>query len=272
MSSINFSDYTNYANYDSGYDFSALMGTSNTSSSSNLLADYASIKNGSYGKLLKAYYAKQDAESAVSGDSKQSLTLMMSSADSLKKSADALNDSSLWEKKKIKKKDEETGEETEVEDYDWDAITKAVKSFIEDYNAVVKAAGDSETKNVLRNAAWMTGITESTQNLLSSVGITIGKGNQLELDEDALKKANINTLKSLFTGTGSFADKISQKAGSISRAAANASAGTNGTTYTSSGSYSDTLSKLYSSTVDEKIGDKYKSSDTSSKTTNGKDE
>lgn len=27
-------------------------------------------------------------------------------------------------KKKIKKKDEKTGEETEVEDYDWDAITK----------------------------------------------------------------------------------------------------------------------------------------------------
>lgn len=36
---------------------------------------------------------------------------MKTSADSLKKSADALNDSSLWEKKKIKKKDEKTGEE-----------------------------------------------------------------------------------------------------------------------------------------------------------------
>ena len=34
---------------------------------------------------------------------------MKTSADSLKKSADALNDSSLWEKKKIKKKDEKTG-------------------------------------------------------------------------------------------------------------------------------------------------------------------
>ena len=35
---------------------------------------------------------------------------MKTSADSLKKSADALNDASLWEKKKIKKKDEKTGE------------------------------------------------------------------------------------------------------------------------------------------------------------------
>ena len=28
----------------------------------NMLSDYAAIKNGSYGKLMKAYYAKQDAE------------------------------------------------------------------------------------------------------------------------------------------------------------------------------------------------------------------
>lgn len=272
MSSINFNDYTNYANYDTGYDFSALMGGT-TNSSGNLLSDYASIKNGSYGKLMKAYYAKQDAENAsASGDSRQKLTLMRSSADSLKKSADALNNSSLWEKKKIKKKDEETGEETEVEDYDWNAITKAVKSFVEDYNSVVGQAGDSDTKNVLRNAVWMTGITDSAENLLSKVGITIGKGNKLELDEDALKEANITTLKSLFTGSGSFADKISQKASSLSIVAANAAAKVKGTTYTSSGSYSDTLSKLFSSTVDEKIGDKDKSSDTSSKTTNGKED
>ncbi len=272
MSSINFNDYTNYANYDTGYDFSALMGGT-TNSSGNLLSDYASIKNGSYGKLMKAYYAKQDAEHAsASGDSRQKLTLMRSSADSLKKSADALNNSSLWEKKKIKKKDEETGEETEVEDYDWNAITKAVKSFVEDYNSVVGQAGDSDTKNVLRNAVWMTGITDSAENLLSKVGITIGKGNKLELDEDALKEANITTLKSLFTGSGSFADKISQKASSLSIVAANAAAKVKGTTYTSSGSYSDTLSKLFSSTVDEKIGDKDKSSDTSSKTTNGKED
>ena len=261
MSGINFNDYSNYANYynyNTGYDFSALLGGT-TNSSGNLLSDYASIKNGSYGKLMKAYYAKQDAESASSsGDSRQKLTLMRSSADSLKKSDDALNNSSLWEKKKIKKKDKETGEETEVEDYDWDAITKAVKSFVDDYNSVVGQAGDLENKNVLRNAAWMTGITDSAKNLLSKVGITIGKGNKLELDEDALKEANITTLKSLFTGSGSFAEKISQKADRLSIVAANAAAKVNGTTYTSKGSYSDTLSKLVSGTVDEKIGNEDK--------------
>lgn len=193
MSEINsFSDYTN--KYNSNVDYSALFGgTSNSSSlgGTNILSDYASIKNGSYGKLLKAYYAKQDAEkTAGTGDTSQKLTLMKTSADSLKKSADALNASSLWKKKKIKKKDEETGEET-------------------------------------------------------------------------LKKSDISSLQSVFTGYNSYASKISQKATSIGNAASRSKA----VTYTSSGSYSNTLSKLVPSTVDERVGDKDKSSDTSSKTT-----
>ncbi len=50
-------------------------------------SDYASIKNGSYGKLLKAYYAKQDADKkAGSGDSPQKLTMMKTGADALQKS------------------------------------------------------------------------------------------------------------------------------------------------------------------------------------------
>ena len=159
MSEIkSFSDYT--SKYNSNVDFSALFsGTSDSSSvgNTNMLSDYAAIKNGSYRKLMKAYYAKQDAEKlSGKGDTSQKLTLMKTSADSLKKSADALNDSSLWEKKKIKKKDEKTGEEIEVEDYDWDKITKAVKSFVEDYNDVVKEAGESNTKiKQLNDINWI---------------------------------------------------------------------------------------------------------------------
>ena len=116
MSEIkSFSDYT--SKYNSNVDYSALFGGTSDSSSvgnTNMLSDYAAIKNGSYGKLMKAYYAKQDAEKlSGKGDTSQKLTLMKTSADYLKKSADALNDASLWGKKKIKKKDEKTGEETE---------------------------------------------------------------------------------------------------------------------------------------------------------------
>lgn len=281
MARINeYSDFSDYASrYNTNFDYSALFGggapyIDNSMGGINV-SDYAMIKNGSYGKLMKSYYAKQDVDKLSQyGDSSQSLTLMRSKADSLQKSAEALGDASLYERKKFTRKDEETGEEIEVEDYDWDAITKAVKTFVDDYNAVVEQAGKSDTKNVLRDASRMTGITGSVSKLLSKIGITIGSGNKLEFDEEALKKKttlgkssvemdNIPTLKTLFSGYGSFADKIAQKAQGISRAAANAAAkaGSAGSIYTRKGSYSDTLSELFSSTIDEKVGgqDKEKS-------------
>ncbi len=212
------------------------------------LSDYASIRSGSYQRLLKAYYSKQDVKkedgSSASGDTAQSLALTRSSADALKKSADALNTASLWEKKRITAKGED-GKETVTGDYDWDAITKAVKSFVKDYNDMVEQAGNSDTKGVLRHAAWMTGMTKENAKLLSEAGITVGKNNKLELDENDLKKANISTLKSLFTGYHSFSSKISQKAASIG----NAAKATSGT-YTSSGAYSRTAVKKESSKVD----------------------
>lgn len=250
MSEINnLSDYA--SKYNTNQDYSFLFGATQPVSTGGTfsLSDYASIKNGSYGKLLKAYYTNQDAEKISSSkDSVQKSTLMRTGADALKKSADALNNDELWEKKKIKKKDEKTGEETEVEDYDWEAITKVVKSFVEDYNDVIEQAGESNSKEVLRNAVWMTGITESSENVLSKIGITVGKGNKMELDEDVLKKASIGTLKIIFTGHNSFANKVSMKANSISNAAAWSSG-----TYKSNGKYNNALSELASGKVDKEV-------------------
>lgn len=250
MSEIN--NYSDYASkYNTNVDYSYLFNSAQpvaTGSSFNFI-DYAAIKNGSYGKLLKAYYAKQDAEKASpGGETMQKAALMKSSADDLRKSAEALTDDELWEKKKIAKKDEKTGEEIEVEDYDWEAITKAVKSFVEDYNSVIGHAGDSNSNTVLRNAVWLTDITESNENLLSKIGITVGKGNKMELNEETLKKADISTLKTLFTGHISFADKVSTKANSIS----NAAAGSIGT-YKSNGKYSNALAELVSGEIDKEV-------------------
>ena len=250
MSKVNnFNDYT--GKYNNNTDYSYLFNNMQPTSTGGTfsLGDYAAIKNGSYKKLLKAYYAKQDAEkSTISSDAMKNSSLVKSSADALKKSANALNNEALWEKKQITKKDEKTGEETTVEDYDWDAITKAVKSFVDDYNSLVKLAGNSDSKDVLRNAVWMTGMTEANDNLLSKAGITVGKGNQMELNEDILKKADISTLKTLFTGHNSLADKIATKANSISNAAARTSG-----TYRNNGTYSNTLAELASSKVDEEV-------------------
>ncbi len=68
------------------------------------------------------------------------------------------------------------------------------------------------------------------------------------LDEDALKQADISSLKTVFTGYNSFVSKISQKATCISNAANRASA-----TYTNNGTYSKTDSSLTSSKIDKEV-------------------
>lgn len=239
-----------YKNYNKNNAFLAGLNVSADNSSSSVfsLSDYAMIKNGTYGKLMKAYYAKEKAEAgASSGDTSQKLTQMSSSAGSMAKSVQNLMKDSLWEKKQITEKDEKTGEQTTKEDYDWTAITKAVKSFVDDYNETIEQAGESNTKDVLRNAAWMTKTTSVSEGLLAKVGITVGSGNKLELDEEELKKSDISTLKTLFTGHNSYADKIYNKANAISYAAARA-----GGTYTSSGTYSSALSQIVSTKIDTK--------------------
>ena len=51
-----------------------------------------------------------------------------------------------------------------------------------------------------KDEKWMTKTTKSTERLLERAGIFVGADNKLELDEDALKKADISTLKSIFAG------------------------------------------------------------------------
>lgn len=212
MSSVN----TNYTDVFSSMGFGNTQQANNTGFS---LTDYMSIKSGTYGKLLKAYYKKQDADDAVDETEKKQLTVMKNSADNLRNAALDLMDEDLFEKKKIKVKDEKTGEETEKEDYDWDAITKAVKAFADSYNSVIGSAGESDNTGVLRIGTWLTSLTESNSNLLAKVGITVGSDNTLKVDEDALKKADISTLKLLFQGVNSYADKVVRKASQMASAA-----------------------------------------------------
>lgn len=250
MARIN--DYISNSYYDNnGFKSNANSFFSDISVSTDIsfsVSDYASIKDGSYGKLLKAYYKQQKAEKTSSSDGTQKLTLMQTSAGALAKSVQGLMNDSLWEKKTKTEKDEKTGEEKKTSDYDWDAIIKAVKFYVDDYNDTVKQAGESNTKGVLRNAAWMTSLTSKNENMLSKVGITVGKGNTLTFDEKVLKKADISTLKSVFTGYNSYVSKISKKATSISNEASRA-----GGTYTSGGTYTNPLASLVSSKVDKEV-------------------
>ncbi len=221
-----------------GIDFNSFLGSSNNNTSTiNFginLGDYAAIQNGSYYKLAKANYAKQATEekSGKAIDSKLSLSSMKSSGDALKAAADKLSDRSLWQKKTIKSKDETTGEIVEKQDYDRAAINNAIKEYVKAYNDMIEDAGNAETKSVLRTATTMIGDTASVSKILDQVGIKIGADNKLSIDEDKLKEASMGTLKTLFEGYGSYADKISGRASSISRSAKEAT-----DNYTGEGTY-----------------------------------
>jgi len=240
-----------------------LFGSSSSSSGnwmSNLLSltsDYNSIRNGSYGKLLKAYYGKNSSSTKSTTSKKddektnsvdKEITAAKSDADDLKKSASALTTTgkdSLFVKKEIETKDEKTGETTKTVDYDRKAISSAIKSFVKDYNDMVDSGSETDNTSILQKTLSMIKTTKSNENLLSKVGITIEKGNKLEVNEDKLNEADISSLKTLFNGIGSYGYQIADKAGQISSAALNASL--NPSLYTSSASYNQ---KYYNSIFD----------------------
>lgn len=223
---------------------------SSSTSSSSWLTDYMTIKNGSYKKLLKAQYANEAAEkgtSSTGGSTSSSLTSVQKNellnsktdADSLRTAASKLStrgSKSLFKSEQQEVTDEETGETKLVNSYDMDAIADAVKSFADSYNKVVDSSLTPSNAQLTKKAAVMINTTKMNKSLLADIGITIGSNYKLTIDEEKLKKADINKVMSLFNGTGSYASQISTKASEISSIASkvisNASTG-----YGSSGRY-----------------------------------
>lgn len=243
-------------------DYSFLFQSMSTSSGGglgnlNFLSDYASIKNGSYGKLMKAYYAKDKSEevssiaekqykkttsASTAKDSAKTLAGIESAADNLKDSADALittGTKSVFNKVEVESKDEYGFTHTSKE-YDKDAIYKSVSNFVEDYNNLIKTAGSSETKSVQNRVTTLTNATDANENLLSKVGITVNSDKTLSIDEETFKGSDMTTVKSLFNGNSSYGYRVSAQASLIDYTANREASKAN--TYTGSGSYGNAYS------------------------------
>lgn len=216
---------------DYSYLFQSLSGGS---SNLNFLSEYASIKNGSYGKLMKAYYAKDTTASSevtsivqskqnlsVSKDSTETLEKVQSSAESLKSSSDKLT---------------ATGKDS-VFNKEQSEIYDAVNSFVSDYNKLITEADSASSDSITKRADTMKFLTQTNQKLLSQVGITIGEDDTLSLDKDTFDKADANTVKTLFNGNHSYASRVSSQSSFIESAVKQEAAKAN--TYTGSGTYSN---------------------------------
>ena len=225
--SINIQAKTNYS-----FLFSGLSSSASNAVSGNWLADYASIKNGSYGKLMKAYYAKDSGDSKTAASTiakkdtaKKALAKVETTTDALKESADALlatGKKDLFAQKDITTKDE-NGVETSTKGYDIDAIYSAVNSFVTNYNSVMAAVDDVSDTTVNNRTESLGNTTIANSKQLAKIGITMKNDGTLSLDKDAFMKADMSAVKNLFQGNGSYGYRVSAQSSMINFAADHAS-------------------------------------------------
>ena len=252
--SINIQAKTNYS-----FLFSGLSSAASNAASSNWLSDYASIKNGSYGKLMKAYYAKDSGDSKTAASTitkkdttdtaKKALAKVETATDALKESADALlatGKKDLFAQKDITTKDE-NGVETTTKGYDTGTIYNAVNSFVKNYNSVMAAVDDVSDTTVNNRTESMGNTTIANSKQLAKIGITMKNDGTLSLDKDTFMKADMNTVKNLFQGNGSYGYRVSAQSSMINFAADHAS--TRSSLYTGTAGYTGTYNagNLFSS-------------------------
>lgn len=212
--------------------FSSFGTSTSSASTSNFLSDYAAIKNGSYAKLMKAYYgegrgnneavnsiARKNTSSITSEEAKE-LNKVQSATDALKESADVLL---------------QKGKKSVFDGDDKEAVYKAVNDFVTDYNSVINAVNEVDNDTVENRTINMMKGTLSNSKLLSQVGITLNEDSTLSLDKETFEKANMSTVKSLFNNAGSYGYSVSAQSSLINFAADHALSKTN--TYTMNGTY-----------------------------------
>lgn len=218
------------------YDISTLFGSLSNNSSNNIfeainLSDYMTIKDGSYGKLVKSYYAEQKNTSSSDSSKKSGsknvdtidtsgLTKMKGEADELKESINKLNDASIYNDKS--------------------KLSDGIKDFANKYNDVIEQSGKVSSKEVSQSMSYMKSMTSTMSNALSKVGINVGTDGKLSVDEDKLKDADTSKLKTLFYGSTSYGAQIMDRATEVAKNAL-----TSNSLYSSTGQVESTLSSLF---------------------------
>lgn len=259
-------------NQDYSYLFQSLSSSSGGMGNLNFLSDYASIKNGSYGKLLKTYYgARQDSSTAevskksssgnvlerileekknpkVSKDVQKANASLTTGLSSLKSSVSALQSDKTYT-------DTENGQSAA------DKVVSAMKTFVSDYNNVVNAAKGSTLANKTAYVANMMSSSAANADKLSEIGVTVNSDGTLELNQARLKEADISKVQELFSpdnimSYGSTIASRVQFAGTSSGTSGTGSSEPNNTVGSGASSLKEDSKTLASDKLYEKVKDK----------------
>lgn len=243
--------------------FSSFFSSNSGVGSQNYLADYASIRNGSYSKLLKSYYGKGQSSFSTSSSSKSSTgdsgyildkileerrnpkvskevqtanSNLPTKVSSLKNSVTALQNEKTY-------KDTEDGK-TAAEN-----MLSAVKDFVTNYNETVTTAKKSTLASQTSNVAGMMRITNENADQLKEMGITINANGTLQLNQGKLKGTDVSKVQEMFSSKNSmsYGSRIMSR---IQFAGVSATTSTSGTSE-SAGTSSSTSSGTGASALQE---------------------
>lgn len=196
-------------NQDYSYLFQSLSSGSGGMGNLNFLSDYASIKNGSYAKLMKTYYGTAQSSSAAASKKSSSGNILDKILDEKKnpkvsKEAQEANAnlttglSSLKSSVAALQKDG-TYTDTANGKSAADKVVSAMKAFVSDYNNVVSAAKNSTLANKTAYVANMMNSTATNADKLAEIGVSINGNGTLELNEAKLKEAGVSKVQDLFS-------------------------------------------------------------------------
>ena len=201
----------------------------NSNSSTNLyslFSERASIKNGTYKRLLKSYFSsvdqgdgttsskqrrssnniidkllKEKMYPTVSKDTEKANTSLTSGLNNLQSSVAALQKDSTYE-------DTENGK-TAAE-----KVVDAVKSYVNNYNDVVTSSKSSTLTSKTAYVANMMSYTSKNADQLAEIGVTLKQDGTLQLDETKLKNTDTAKVQKLFSSDNiqSYGSLISSRA------------------------------------------------------------
>ena len=183
-----------------------------------MLGDYNSIKNGTYGKLMKKYYDTTVSSSTsgdgtkakgssgilekileekrnpkVSQEAEKANSTLTSSVGLLKNAVSTLQKADTFEDQKENNNGgtSSTGMEKTV---------SALKNFVSSYNDALTASKRSTMTNVASNIAGIMKSTDANAKKLKEIGITKNNDGTLNFNEKLLSDDELDNVKELFSG------------------------------------------------------------------------